>query len=269
MAFEQELLKEDKDIKNNTSVRSLERALDLLEFLEKKGTPSGVRAIESETGIPKATAQRLLNVLETRGFVHKQNGKYMLWISSVRLAKSFLRDHGLISTARPYLKALTMISDENASLYIQQGYYRILVERIESPNPLRFQTQLGERLPLYLGASGQVLCSRMPRDELNEYFSKIEPVPLANGKLLYKKDLIERVDIARNQGYAIGVDERFKEVTSVAVSIDTKDPKILAAINIAGPSYRLPEVKLSNITMEILGAAKELSDVYQRNFLYH
>jgi DNA-binding IclR family transcriptional regulator len=49
------------------SVRSLERALDLMETLERLRAPAGVRALEEITHIPKATAQRLLDVLEKRG----------------------------------------------------------------------------------------------------------------------------------------------------------------------------------------------------------
>jgi hypothetical protein len=43
------------------SVRSLERALDLMEALERLRSPAGARALEESTGIPKATAQRLLD----------------------------------------------------------------------------------------------------------------------------------------------------------------------------------------------------------------
>ncbi|MHB1162900.1 MAG: helix-turn-helix domain-containing protein, partial [Chloroflexota bacterium] len=48
---------------------SLERALDLLTTLEKKGPSMGLSELSRAAGIHKATTQRLLCVLERRGFV--------------------------------------------------------------------------------------------------------------------------------------------------------------------------------------------------------
>lgn len=248
------------------SVRSLEKALDLLDYLERAGIPTGVRAIETETGIPKATAQRLLDVLETRGFVRKHNGKYSLWVGSVHLARSFLKGDGLTQVAQPILKALTEVSDETVSLYVRQGMDRIMIQRVESPHPLRFQTSVGERLPLHRGASGLVLCSKMPDEELESLFSALWPFKLADGTLITRETFFERIRSVRERGYAIGISERYEGVTSVAAPVDTKDRGIIAAISIAGPSYRMGQEKLDRLALEIRGAARELSETYQRNY---
>jgi IclR family acetate operon transcriptional repressor len=187
------------------SVRSLEKALDLLDYLERVETPMGVRAIEADTGIPKATAQRLLDVLETRGFVRKHNGKYSLWVGAVHLARAFMKGDALTRIALPILKALTEVSDETTSLYVRQGTERILIERVDSPHPLRFQTPVGERLPLHLGASGQVLCAGMPDEELVRFIDSLEPVTLADGTVLSKEDLLRRIREVRAKGFAVGI----------------------------------------------------------------
>ena len=85
------------------SVRSLERAFDLLERLERLRAPSGVRALEAATDIPKATAQRLLDVLERRGYVQKDRGRYYLAAGVVRLARGFLAGDSLAAIALPIL----------------------------------------------------------------------------------------------------------------------------------------------------------------------
>ena len=46
------------------SVRSVERAVDLLTVLEKAGHPMGVSDLGRAAGMPKATAQRPRAVLE-------------------------------------------------------------------------------------------------------------------------------------------------------------------------------------------------------------
>jgi len=94
--------------RKGASVRSLERALDLLEALEKLRGPAGVRALEESTRVPKATAQRLLDILERRGYVQKDRGRYALAVGMVRLARGFLTGDDLMQAALPVLRELTV-----------------------------------------------------------------------------------------------------------------------------------------------------------------
>jgi IclR family acetate operon transcriptional repressor len=242
----------------------LERALDLLEALETIRTPTGVRALEASTHIPKATAQRLLDVLEKRGYVQKERGRYALAAGTVRLARGFLASDKLATVALPVLQQLTALSGETCGLYIRQGFDRILVQRIESPHPLRHHTPIGERLPLHIGASGHVLCAGMPDDLLHDYLDTLGPIRLASGERLTKKDLLARIHQARLRGYAIRSDERFAGICSVAAPVMQKDKGVIAAINIAGPSSRLPMAKLEQLSPEVINAADKISESLDR-----
>ncbi len=241
-------------------MRSLERALDLLEALEKLRSPAGVRALEASTSIPKATAQRLLDVLEKRGYAQKERGRYSVGAATVRLARSFLTSDSLATIALPILQQLTALSGETCSLYIRQGFDRLIVQRVESPHPLRQHTAIGERLPLHIGASGQILCAGMPDDLLRRYLESLPAVRLASGKLLSKKELWVRAQQARLRGYAIGVDERWDGVSSVAAPVWQKTKGLVAAINIAGPTSRMPVPKLEQLSLEARRAAHEISE---------
>ena len=246
------------------SVRSLERAVDLLEQLEALRTPTGVRALEEATGIPKATAQRLLDVLERRGYVQKDRGRYSLGARTVRLARGVLGSDSLVTVATPILQGLAAVTEETCGLYIRQGLDRILVQRVESPHPLRHHTPVGERLPLHLGASGQILCAGMPDDLLKQYLETQAPVRLASGKVLSKRDLLARCHEVRLRGYAIGVGERFDGVSSVAAPVMQKGRGVVAAINIAGPSSRMPSDTLEQLSLEVRHAAQTISEALDR-----
>jgi IclR family acetate operon transcriptional repressor len=235
-----------------------------MEALERLRAPTGVRALEEITHIPKATAQRLLDVLERRGYAQKDRGRYALAVGTVRLARGFLSSDRLATAALPVLQQLTALSGETCGLYIRQGFDRILVQRVESPHPLRHHTPLGERLPLHMGASGHVLCAGMPDDLLHQYLETLGPIRLASGERLSKKDLLTRIQQARLRGYAIRSDERFVGVCSVAAPVIQKDKGVIAAINIAGPSSRLPMAKLEQLSLEVRNAAGKISDTLER-----
>ncbi|MFB3817157.1 MAG: IclR family transcriptional regulator [Candidatus Methylomirabilales bacterium] len=245
-------------------MRSLERAVDLLEQLEALRAPAGVRALEAATGIPKATAQRLLDVLERRGYVQKDRGRYALGPRTVRLARSFLVGDSLVSAAMPVLQGLAALSGETCGLYIRQGFDRILVQRVESPHPLRHHTAIGERLPLHIGASGHILCAGMPDALLRQYLDGLGSIRLASGRTLGKRELLARVQRARLQGYAVAVDERFPGIGSVAAPVFRAGKEVVAAINIAGPTARLSEEKLQQLSPDVRQAAQTISAALDR-----
>jgi DNA-binding IclR family transcriptional regulator len=231
-----------------------------LEALEKLRSPAGVRALEASTSIPKATAQRLLDVLEKRGYVQKEGGRYALAVGTIRLTRGFLAGDDLMRASLPVLQELTAHSGETCSIYVRQGFDRILVQRVESPHPLRFHTPIGERLPLHLGASGQILCGALPDEVLRQFLDRLGPVRLASGKIISKKDLWARIQEARRKGYAIGVGERYDGVSSVAAPVVHPQKGVIAAINIAGPSSRMPADKLERLSIDIRGAAREIAE---------
>src|SRR5262249_27008786 len=155
--------RDDPTRETKNSVRLIERAMDLLECLERKRMPVGVRALEAATGIPKATAQRLLDAFEGRGYVQKDAGRYSLAPGVVRLARSYLAGDSLVTVTMPVLQSLAAMSGETCALYVRQGFDRVLVQSVASPHPLRHNTPIGERMPIHLGASGQVLSLAVPK----------------------------------------------------------------------------------------------------------
>lgn len=235
-----------------------------MEALERLRAPAGVRALEAITRIPKATAQRLLDVLAKRGYVQKERGRYALAVGTVRLARGFLAGDNLAAVALPVLQQLTAVSGETCGLYIRQGLDRILVQRVESPHPLRHHTPIGERLPLHIGASGHVLCTGMPEELLHHYLAELGPIRLASGQSLSKKEFLARIQQTRLRGYAIRFDERFAGVCSVAAPVMHKDKGVVAAINIAGPSSRLSADKLEQLSLELINAAGRISESLDR-----
>jgi IclR family acetate operon transcriptional repressor len=249
--------------KAGASVRLLDRAIDLIECLERNRAPIGVRALEAETGISKATAQRLLDAFERRGYVQKDRGRYSLAPATVRLARSYLAGDSLLTIAMPVLQGLAAHSGETCALYVRQGVDRLLVQQVESPHPLRHNTPIGERVPLHLGASGQVLCAGMPREALESYLDGVAPAHLASGKVLRKKDLLARCEEARRRGYATATDERFAGVSAVAAPVVHSTKGVVAAINIAGPSSRMAD-KLEQLAFDVRSAARDISERLSR-----
>ncbi|MHB0871330.1 MAG: IclR family transcriptional regulator [Chloroflexota bacterium] len=243
---------------------SLERALDLLTTLEKKGPSMGLSELSRAAGIHKATTQRLLCVLERRGFVQRVHGRYQIGVAAVPLAYAFLGENSLPTAARPILEQLTLISGETSSMFVRQGFDRVVIQRVNSPHPLRYSLQIGQRLPLHLGASGRVLAAAMPEEELLQLLDQLREARLVSGETLSREDLWARIDETRQIGFAVSMEERAEGVASVAAPIVVAGEGTIAAINIAGPVSRMVEERVPQLVGELRRSAEEIARAYAR-----
>lgn len=246
------------------SVRAVERVLDLLTVLERVEQPMGLSEVSRAAALHKATTQRLLTALERRGFVQKERGLYQLGSAIVPLARAFLSGNSLTKSALPVLEELVGITGETASLFVRQELERVLIQRVESPSPLRYVVRIGERLPIYSGATGQVLCAAMPEEQLSQLLDRIGEIRFANGKVLTRDDMLARVEQTRQQGFAVAIDERNLGVASVAAPVARPDTSTIAAVVVTGPSSRITIEKISNLSSEVRRAAREIAERYCR-----
>ncbi len=243
---------------------SLERALDLLVALEKSGPSMGLSELSRATGIHKATTQRLLSVLERRGFVQRTHGRYLMGAATVSLAYAFLGGNILPTAARPILEQLTLTSGETSCLFVRQGFDRVVIQRVNSPHPLRYSLQIGQRLPLHLGASGRVLAAAMPEDELLQLLDQLQEARLVSGETLSRGELLARIDETRQAGFAVSMEERAAGVASVAVPIVAAGEGTIAALNIAGPVSRMADERVPQLVDELRQSAEEIARAYAR-----
>ncbi|MHB8992833.1 MAG: IclR family transcriptional regulator domain-containing protein, partial [Chloroflexota bacterium] len=124
--------------------------------------------------------------------------------------------------------------------------------------------QIGQRLPLHLGASGRVLAAAMPEEELLQLLDQLREARLVSGETLSREDLWARIDETRQIGFAVSMEERAEGVASVAAPIVVAGEGTIAAINIAGPVSRMVEERVPQLVGELRRSAEEIARAYAR-----
>jgi len=246
------------------SVRSVERALDLLLALEQVDGPIGLSELARLVGIPKPTAQRILAVLERRGFVQKERRCYLLGPGIVPLAGAFLAGNSLAKASLPVLEEIAALSGETSSLQVRNGFDRVVVQRVRSPHSIGYTLSIGQRLPLQLGASGKVLMAAMPEEELHRF---LEPFPLlrrAGGEVVTRETLMAQIQEVKLRGFAISLGERETGVISIAAPVARPGGHVVAALAVTGPSTRMTPERVEQLIPETRRAAQEIGRLYSR-----
>jgi len=238
----------------NSPMRSLERALDVLEVLEDASQPLRLSEIARRAGLHIATAQRILAVLERRHRVARDDAGYRLDVLAMLGAHAFQATSRLLNVGRPVLQDLAAATTLTASLFVRIGWSRLAIARVEGARPLRYELPIGERLPLHLGA-GKVLAAYLDPAELEGMLAEVGPIVLVTGKHVPRDDFLANLAAIRTQGYSVAHSERVLGMISVSAPVVHGDGEVIAAVQVAGLAEDLPPDRQDQLTLEVRRAA--------------
>jgi len=237
-----------------TSMRSLERAIDVLEVLDGSRHALRLSEIARRAGLPVATTQRILGVLEARGRVERDAGGYRPGVGLIFGAHAYLTSSPLIMAARPVLQDLAAETGLTASLFRRVGWSRVVLARIDGTRPLRYELPVGERLPLHIGA-GKAITAWMTTAEIDELLARDDGLLGADGKPLDHDAF--RADLKRihDRGFSQAFGERVPGMASVAAPVIDPDGVVSAAVQVAGHQEDVPHERVEQLGIEVQRAA--------------
>jgi IclR family acetate operon transcriptional repressor len=237
-----------------TSMRSLERAIDVLEVLDGSRHALRLSEIARRAGLPVATTQRILGVLENRGRVERDAGGYRPGVGLIFGAHAYLTSSPLITAARPVLQDLAAETGLTASLFRRVGWSRVVLARIDGTRPLRYELPVGERLPLHLGA-GKAITAWLTPEEIDEFLGQGDDLVGPDGAALDHDAFRDDLKRIRDRGFSHAYGERVPGMASVAAPVMDTDGTVLAAVQVAGHQEDVPHERIDALGIEVQRAA--------------
>ncbi|MEV4901173.1 IclR family transcriptional regulator [Citricoccus sp. NPDC055426] len=228
-------------------MRSLSRAIQVLEQLQRYDGPRRLKVIAEDCGMSSPTALRILRVLCGSGLVNQSDKSYSVGPGALPAARSYLETDPLPRVCRPVLQRLAADTEVTASLYSRLGFERVLIERSIGSAELGYELPQGRRLPLTVGAGGKALIRDLPDGELASVLAASVTLRHEAGDLTLDR-LKERLTLG-GDGYSLSSDEREIGVVSVAVPIPT--PKGWAASESIALSAPISTVTAADLTRRV------------------
>jgi IclR family acetate operon transcriptional repressor len=248
-----------------SSVRSLDRAVAVLDAFRERRGEMGVSEMARATGLSRSTAHRLLASLEVHGLVQQlpASGRYALGPHLLRLAHAVdpTTAHVSLQTfARPVMERLRDHCDETVGLHVRVSpTARAVVDQVESRQPLRrTYTDLGQPIPIHEGAPGKLLLALSP-EGVRERVLGGALERATERTITAAAELRAELERIRAAGYALSLEERVAGVFGLAVPVRDFTGNAVAALSVSGPSSRLTEERLRALAPEALRAGAELS----------
>lgn len=152
----------DRQAGNHAEVRSVARALDLLEIMQR-AAPVGIRVADAAAhlGVDPATASRLLSTLISRGYASRlPNRRYTLGARSLRLATAWV--DRLIQLAAPPMTRIANSCGETVYLLQLVGSEAVTLARLNGSRRAMIDVEVGPSYPLWATAAGRALLGSLP-----------------------------------------------------------------------------------------------------------
>ncbi|MEX2502539.1 MAG: IclR family transcriptional regulator [Trueperaceae bacterium] len=239
------------------TVAVLDKAILVLEAMDRLAKPLALRDIAEATGLPKATVHRILHTLHGRGYVAQDDlaGAYRLTPRLAALGRAG-QTSGLIARAEPFLERLHATFDETTNLGVLEDDRVVYLRSIETTRPLRWIVQPGSSDAFYSTALGRAVAAFLPDREresllaLGPFEARTPDTPTDPKRL---RSILEEV---RARGWALDDQHNDSGVACVAVPL-LDDDRPVAAISVAVPHNRLDENRLKSLVPELLAVAAD------------
>ncbi len=242
-------------------MKSLNRALDLIELIAVHNG-IGVRELAELSGLPPATAHRIVASLLARGYLTKAHHThhYRLSPKFLILGANVQQQIDIVAIARPHLEKLMAKTRENANLCVRDGQNVIYIDHVGSPDHnLRTFTKLGGSAPLFASAVGKIFLSHLNEIEFQRYIEEVERCAFTPHTLVSARKLRVEVKAIRKKGYAIDNQEKELGVRCVAAPVFNHDNQIQAAISVSGAAQRITMKRVPELGKTVVDFAHQIS----------
>ena len=215
-------------------VRAIERGLDVLVALNQVHGAS-IAALSVRTGIHRTTLYRVLDTLETLGYVRRSatDDSFRLTSQVRRLSEGFDEGERLASAASVSLNELMSEVAWPSSVATPRQNAMVISETTHGRTELFVHdVHVGTRSPVLTTAMGRAYLAFCCDDERQEFLARVATSDVPDARLARDAGYVKQiVETTREAGYGLSFGEARAGLGSVALPIRA-DERVMGCINV-------------------------------------
>lgn len=248
------------DKEKTTSVRSIFRAMDILDCISDKEL--SLKEISDKIGLAKTTTHRILGSLVQRSYVEQdpKTLKYRLGIELMRLGALAKTGFDIRREAIGVMEWLANHAGQTSNLYVlRNNCKRVCIEQVPGPNYMPRYSYLGATFSLHRGAGGKVLLAYMSKELREEYYSYVKATEDTSNNLVWIDNLERELEEIRKVGYMCSRGERDATTASASAPIYDYTGDVVASLTVSGPIEVFTPEKVERFVLLLLKASSQIS----------
>ncbi len=239
----------------------LERTFAILDLLGESTEDMSLSDMHKKSNLNKSTFYRLLRTLERYRYAEKDPGtkKYRLGARFLELGARTVARYEFVTVGRPYLEKLSRETGETAHLGILSDGKVVSIAVVDGRHALRMSVTVGGRSPVHCSALGKVILALRPEREVDLILRKNGLKARTRHTITRRSELKSELAQIRTRGFAIDEEELEEGLKCVAAPVQNYSGRVVAAVSIAGPAFRLTKKRVSTLTPYVAQIAADFS----------
>jgi len=244
-------------------LNSIEKALAILLSFSPDNRPQRSVEISQQLEMNKATVNRILVTLKNKGFVVQDQAtrRYRLGPSTALLGRAVKQSLNgrLVALAKPYLDDLRDKVGETVHLEVLYDERIFLTYSAEGKRQVTVTPRVGDRMAINANAGAKAIMAFSPQETVRK--SLAGPLTKFTTRTKTDTDAIwKEFEEVRTTGYAYDKEEYDEDVHAVAAPIFNHEDRVVAAVVIIAPSFRMSS-SIESGSLELLKeTASEISE---------
>ncbi|CZT34361.1 transcriptional regulator, IclR family [Rhizobium sp. 9140] len=224
---------------------TLGKAMAVLELVVNADRPLRFTDIHALSRQPRGTLHRHLSHLVEEGLLFQRADlAYEPGLRLLSFAHRAWSRNDLRRIARPHLDRLHAETGETVHLGVLRTTDIIYLDKVESRQTVRMESQIGRVSPAYCTGLGKAALSVLPPARLDASLARISYHPFTANTHRSRGALMADLERIRGRGYAIDAEEHEVEIHCVAAPVSSGDKAceshgIVGGISVTGPAYRV------------------------------
>lgn len=253
------MVKKSQTEKKAINIQSVERALNILEFLSKMQNPVGVAEISEALGINRTTIYGLLNTLITSDYVIRSevNGKYTISGKMYSLSYTYPNRLPVVRFAMRYMQELANRYDITVHLGALSIRNDVLLVNAQFPSNMQ-NIRSGSIFPLHASSMGKVILSYLSEEKREALLEACDMRAYTRYTITDRDALRSELSAIREQGYGRDMEEYIDGTSCVAFPIFNDKDEIVAAMSVSGTLEQI-DSRLDAIITDGLRCSKQCS----------
>jgi DNA-binding IclR family transcriptional regulator len=233
--------------------------LSVLAVLEAGNDTATLTELAHGTGLSPSTTHRLARALCEAGIMRQDpdTERYGFGRRLVTLGQRASVALGL-GAARIALESLAVDTGESVNLGVRDGDEVLVLLDVASAQRLRFDQEVGSRIPAYASAMGKALLAYA--DDPDAVVAALPRLAKLTGSTITSRSVLRaQLDEVRERGWALNDEEREAGVRTVAAPVLDPAGHSIAAIAVQGPTIRMTDDRLATIAARVQAAAADVA----------
>jgi IclR family acetate operon transcriptional repressor len=254
----------DEPEDRNGLVRSVDRALNLLETISAQAGGITLHDLARRAALPTSTTHRLLTTLQQRGFVRfdQRSGRWLVGRAALGVGANYAGSRDMVALARPVLQRFSTACGEIINLGVIDEGKVVFLHRVDPRARKSYVPTATTTIPLHCSSIGKMLLAMLPEREIRHALAGQTLLPVTPNTVVTERALRQELEIAGRNGFALDDEENTLGLRCIAAPVFDEYRRPVAAVSMAAPTDRLKKRQVAANGAMIRAAANELSTLW-------